>query len=68
MRPNGISETFVSASAVAVIKNAIALWTSTRNSHLTRERCTKRGQGDVPLGLPPPPGECGGHPHSLLKV
>ena len=68
LRPFGVSETFVSASTVAVIKNAIALWRSTRNSLLTRERCTKRGQGDVPLGLPPPLGERGGHPHSLLNV
>ena len=25
------------------------------------------GQGDAPLGVPPPLGERGGHPHSLSK-
>jgi hypothetical protein len=35
------------------IKNTIALKRSTRNSLIRQERCTIRGQGDVPLGLPP---------------
>ena len=26
------------------------------------------GQGDAPLGLPPPLGERGGHPHTLFKM
>jgi hypothetical protein len=44
----------------------MALWWFTRNSLLKQERF-KWGQGDVPLGLPPPLGERGGHPHSLSK-
>jgi hypothetical protein len=49
------------------IKNTIVLKRSTRNSLLRQERCTKRGQGDVPLELPPPMGKRGGYTHSFSK-
>jgi len=31
-------------------------------------RMKNRGQGDVPLGLPPPLGERGGHPHNRWGI
>jgi len=39
----------------------------TRNS-LKRQEKWRGGQGNAPLGLPPPLGERGGHPHSLSKI
>ena len=67
LTPFWAAATFASAPVEAFIKSTMALWRLTRNSLLRRERCTKRGQGDVPLGLPPPLGERWGHPHSLSK-
>jgi hypothetical protein len=47
---------------IFIINFCFRIKTSIRN-----KRSIDGGQGDTPLGLPPPLGECGGHIHPLFE-